>query len=92
VKGESANKEDSANTDTYIFHVRIVLGPAPMASSSSTSADYDNISGTLQHIGQNTVPSIPLGEIEAAGTMKFFQISELVGILWIDNRIKRNMK
>jgi hypothetical protein len=36
-----------------------------MASSSSTSADYNDISGTFQHIGQNAVPSIPHGEIEA---------------------------
>jgi hypothetical protein len=70
--------------NTYIFHVGIVFGPTSMASSSSTSTDYNNICGTLQHIGQNTVPRIPHGEIEAAGTVKFFQISELVGILWID--------
>jgi hypothetical protein len=55
-----------------------------MASSASTSADYDDITGPFQHIGQNAVPRTPLGEIEAAGTVKFFQIAEFVGILWID--------
>jgi hypothetical protein len=55
-----------------------------MASSSSTSTDYDNISGTLQHIGQNAVPRIPHGDVQSSGTVEFFQIAELVGILWID--------
>jgi hypothetical protein len=82
----------TTNTNTYVFHVGIVFGPASMTSSPATSADYDNIKGTIQHIDQNSVPRTKLGEIKASRTMKFFQIAEPVVILWIRTKEKSHRK
>jgi hypothetical protein len=76
----STNRVNSQRSETYIFQVGIVLGPAPVTTPPPTGSNDDGLGRLVHELKEKGVPDSHVEK--GARPVVAFQVGELEGFLW----------